>query len=162
MSRAIPPVKIRLLSVGTRQPSWVKEGYDTYAKRMPRETTLVLDEIPAPARKGSDRARWIHDEGVALLQRIKPGERVIALDEIGRQLATADLAEEMSRWRDDGRDVVLVVGGADGLSDECRQRADWLWSLSAGTLPHGLVRIVVAEQLYRAWTVLTGHPYHRA
>ena len=155
-------MKIRLLCVGTKQPGWVKEGYETYAKRLPKETALVLDELPAPTRKGSDPARWIADEGTAMLARVRQDEHVIALDERGRHLSTTELAEEMARWRSDGRDVVLLVGGADGLAADCQARAEWRWSLSAGTLAHGLVRVVIAEQLYRAWSLLTGHPYHRA
>lgn len=154
-------MKIRLLTVGTRQPAWVKEGYEAYAKRMPRETTLVLEEVPAPARRGFEPARWIGAEGVALLKAVRKDDRVIALDERGRGMTSLALAEEMARWRDDGRDVVLLVGGADGLAPECLARAEWRWSLSAGTLPHGLVRVVVAEQIYRAWSLLSGHPYHR-
>ena len=155
-------MKIRLLCVGTRVPKWVEEGYETYAARMPRDHALVLEELPAAARRGTDAQRWRDDEGERLLARVSRDERAIALDERGRQLASTDLAAELERWRRDGRDVALLVGGADGLSKACLARADWRWSLSAATLPHALVRIIVAEQLYRASTLLTGHPYHRS
>jgi 23S rRNA (pseudouridine1915-N3)-methyltransferase len=155
-------MKIRLLSVGTRQPAWVKEGYETYARRLPRESALVLEEIPAAPRRGGDSARWIAEEGAALLARVQRDDCVIALDERGRQLASAALAQELAHWRSDGRDVVLLIGGADGLAAPCLARAQWQWALTSATLPHGLVRILVAEQIYRAWTLLSGHPYHRA
>ena len=155
-------MKIRLLCVGTRVPKWVEEGYETYAARMPRDHALVLETVPAAARRGSDAKRWLEEEGDRLLARVPPEQRAIALDERGRSLSSAALATELERWRRDGRDVALLVGGADGLSAACRARAEWTWQLSAATLPHALVRILVAEQLYRASTLLSGHPYHRA
>ena len=155
-------MKIRLLCVGTRTPKWVEEGYETYAARMPRDHALVLETVPAAARRRGDRERWLDEEGMRLLARVNRDGRAIALDERGRPLASAALAAQLESWRRDGRDVALLVGGADGLSRACLARAEWCWSLSAATLPHALVRILVAEQLYRASTLLTGHPYHRA
>ena len=155
-------MKIRLLCVGTRVPKWVEDGYETYAARMPRDHALILEEVPAAARRGTDQRRWCDEEGDRLLARVNREDRAIALDERGRALTSEALAAELETWRRDGRDVALLVGGADGLSAACRARAEWSWALSAATLPHALVRIVVAEQLYRASTLITGHPYHRA
>jgi len=153
-------VKIRLLCVGTRVPEWVAEGYATFARRLPKDNALVLEQVPA-ARRQSDIRRCIDDEGERLLGRISHDECVIALDERGSAWSSVVLSQKLAAWRRDGRDVVLLVGGADGLSDKCMARAGESWSLSAATLPHALVRVVVAEQIYRAWTLLTGHPYHR-
>ena len=153
-------MKIRLLCVGTRVPEWVAEGYATFARRLPKDNALVLEQVPA-ARRQSDIRRCIEDEGERLLGRISHDECVIALDERGSAWSSVVLSQKLAAWRRDGRDVVLLVGGADGLSDKCMARAGESWSLSAATLPHALVRVVVAEQIYRAWTLLTGHPYHR-
>ena len=153
-------MKIRLLCVGTRVPEWVAEGYATFARRLPKDNVLVLEQVPA-ARRQSDIRRCIEDEGERLLGRISHDECVIALDERGSAWSSVVLSQKLAAWRRDGRDVVLLVGGADGLSDKCMARAGESWSLSAATLPHALVRVVVAEQIYRAWTLLTGHPYHR-
>ncbi|HTK99242.1 MAG TPA: 23S rRNA (pseudouridine(1915)-N(3))-methyltransferase RlmH [Pseudomonadales bacterium] len=153
-------MKIRLLCVGTRVPEWVAEGYATFARRLPKDNALVLEQVPA-ARRQSDIRRCIDDEGERLLGRISHDECVIALDERGSAWSSVVLSQKLAAWRRDGRDVVLLVGGADGLSDKCMARAGESWSLSAATLPHALVRVVVAEQIYRAWTLLTGHPYHR-
>ena len=154
-------MKIRLLCVGTRVPGWVAEGFTSFAQRLPRDHALLLEEVSAARRQG-DIKRCINEEGERLLRRVGRDDRVIALDERGAAWTSAALAAHMSAWRRDGRDVVLLVGGADGLAEDCRSRAESAWSLSAATLPHALVRVLVAEQIYRAWTLLTGHPYHRA
>jgi 23S rRNA (pseudouridine1915-N3)-methyltransferase len=154
-------MKIRLLCVGTRVPGWVSEGYSEYADRLPKDTALVLEEVPAARREG-DIQRCIDEEGARLLARVNRDDCVITLDERGRPWSSVVLSQRLAAWRRDGRDVVLLVGGTDGLSDNCRARATASWSLSAATLPHALVRVLVAEQIYRAWTLLTGHPYHRA
>jgi 23S rRNA (pseudouridine1915-N3)-methyltransferase len=161
-------MKIRLLCVGTRVPSWVTEGFEDYAKRLPKDNQLLLEEVPRP-RDGADRARRRDAEGERLLGRLKAPEQgrrkgseiVIALDEAGATWCTTDLAAHMRQWRAGGGDVVLLVGGPDGLAPACRARADAIWSLSPLTLPHALVRVLVAEQIYRAWTLIAGHPYHR-
>lgn len=142
-------------------PDWVTEGYSTYARRLPHETALALEEVPA-ARRSADVQRCIDEEGERLLSRIATDDRVVVLDERGAAWSSVELSRRLASWREDGRDVVLLVGGADGLSQRCRTRAEVSWSLSAATLPHALVRVLVAEQIYRAWTLLTGHPYHRA
>ena len=156
-------MKIHLLAVGARMPEWVGKGYAEYAGRLPRECALNLLEIPA-GRRGShaDVARIVRAEGERLLAAVPTGSRLIALDERGQQWSTVELAERLSGWLREGRDVSLLIGGPDGLDAACRARADMLWSLSRLTLPHPLVRVVVAEQLYRARSLLHHHPYHRA
>ena len=143
-------------------PDWVKSGYDEYAKRLPRECHLQLLEIPAGKRgKGANLARVIREEGERMLAALPKEAHVIALDMHGKQWDTPQLAQQLKDWLQDGHDVALLTGGPDGLAESCLKRADHLWSLSKLTLPHPLVRIVAAEQLYRAWSLLTGHPYHR-
>ncbi len=143
-------------------PRWVAQGYQEYAGRMPRELRLDLRELASGDRgKGANPARAREVEGQRLLQAVPKGARVIALDGGGRRIDTEALAEAMREWLQDGRDVALLIGGPDGLDDGCLNAADQRWSLSPLTLPHMLVRVLVAEQLYRAWTLITGHPYHR-
>ena len=156
-------MRIHLLAVGTRMPSWVVEGYREYTRRLPRECSLHLVEIPPAKRHKSmtvEQAR--QQEGQALLAALPKDCKVVALDVRGKPWSTATLAAQLDDWLLSGRDVALLVGGPDGLSDACLERADQRWSLSALTYPHALVRIVLAEQLYRAWTISTGHPYHRS
>jgi 23S rRNA (pseudouridine1915-N3)-methyltransferase len=156
-------MKLKLLAVGTKMPSWVNDGYQEYAKRLPRECQLVLQEIqPAKRGKSGHASQWMEEEGARILTAIPSDHHVVSLDVKGKPWTTEQLAEQMQNWLSDGRDVSLLVGGPDGLAQKCSQRADQKWSLSALTLPHPLVRIVMAEQLYRAWTVLQNHPYHRA
>jgi 23S rRNA (pseudouridine1915-N3)-methyltransferase len=156
-------MKLNLLAVGTKMPAWVSEGYQEYAKRLPRECSLQLQEI-APAKRGKSGSatQWIKEESERLLASVPENHHVIALDVKGKAWTTEQLASQLENWQADGRDVTLLVGGPDGMSNECLQRADQRWSLSPLTLPHPLVRIVMAEQLYRAWTVTQNHPYHRA
>ncbi|MFO1371169.1 MAG: 23S rRNA (pseudouridine(1915)-N(3))-methyltransferase RlmH [Candidatus Competibacteraceae bacterium] len=156
-------MKIHLLAIGVRMPDWVKAGYAEYAGRLPRECALQLLEIPAGKRShNADVARLIRDEGERLLAAVPAGSRIIALDERGQEWSTAHLAERLASWLREGSDLSLLIGGPDGLDPACRSRADPTWSLSRLTLPHPLVRVVVAEQLYRAWSLLHNHPYHRA
>jgi 23S rRNA (pseudouridine1915-N3)-methyltransferase len=156
-------MKLKLLAVGTKMPAWVNDGYQEYAKRFPRECQLVLQEIqPAKRGKSGHASQWMEEEGERILAAIPSDHHVVSLDVKGKPWTTEQLAEQMQHWLSDGRDVSLLVGGPDGLAKKCSQRADQKWSLSALTLPHPLVRIVMAEQLYRAWTVLQNHPYHRA
>ena len=143
-------------------PAWVSTGYDEFIKRLPKEFTPLLKEIPPGRRsKNSDLKRAIEEESERILQAIPKDCLVVALDERGKSWTTRQLANQMSDWTNSGRDVALIVGGPDGLSAEVKQRADLKWSLSALTLPHALVRVVLAEQLYRAWSLITNHPYHR-
>ncbi|MCS4505007.1 23S rRNA (pseudouridine(1915)-N(3))-methyltransferase RlmH [Arhodomonas aquaeolei] len=154
-------MRLRIAAVGQRMPGWVATGVEEFTRRMPRELPLEIVEIPASrARRGGDTARATAEEGERLLAAAK-GARIVALDEGGRSLTTAALATHLDEWRMDGDDVAFLIGGADGLARECRQRAGLVWSLSALTFPHMLVRVILAEQLYRAWTVLSNHPYHR-
>ncbi len=144
-------------------PTWVEQGYEEYAKRLPRECQLVLHEImPAKRTKNGHSQQWVEQEGDRILAATQSDHYVVSLDVKGKPWSTEQLAQQMKTWLADGRDVSLLVGGPDGLSTACDQRADQKWSLSALTLPHPLVRVVLAEQLYRAWTVLQNHPYHRA
>ncbi|MFZ4702861.1 MAG: 23S rRNA (pseudouridine(1915)-N(3))-methyltransferase RlmH [Candidatus Methylumidiphilus sp.] len=155
-------MQIHLLCVGNRMPDWVVAGYEEYAKRMPRECELKLREIP-PAKRGknADIDRAIAEEGQKMLAAIPAGDRVVALDLGGSEWSTPQLAQTLSHWLADGRNVSLLVGGPDGLAPSCLALADERWRLSALTFPHSLVRIVLAEQLYRAWGILHNHPYHR-
>lgn len=144
-------------------PAWVTEGYREYARRLPRECTLSLTEIPLGQRPRSGPVqRAVGEEGKRMLAAMGAGQRIIALDVGGRGWSTEQLAEQLQLWLRDGRHVGLLVGGPDGLAPDCLQRAEQRWSLSPLTLPHPLVRVVLAEQLYRAWSLLSGHPYHRA
>lgn len=155
-------MRLHLIAVGQRMPDWVEQGFREYARRMPPDCPLQLHEINAGKRgKGADLKRLREQEGERVLAAIPKGAWVIALEVGGRSWSTETLAGQLDGWRQQGRDVALLVGGPEGLAEACRQRADQLWSLSPLTLPHPLVRVVVAEQLYRAWTILSNHPYHR-
>jgi 23S rRNA (pseudouridine1915-N3)-methyltransferase len=144
-------------------PDWIQQGFAEYAQRMPRECKLELVELPLGRRaRGMPVERAIAAEGERMLSAVKPTERVIALEVTGQEFTTEALAGHLERWMGEGRDVCLLVGGPDGLAPECTQKAEISWSLSRLTLPHGLVRVILAEQLYRAWSVMKGHPYHRA
>lgn len=157
------PMNIHLIAVGDKMPRWVQDGYAEYAKRLPAECSLQLVEItPGKRGKHSDIARTIRDEGERMLAAIPKGARVIALEVTGRAWTTEQLASQVEGWLAGGRDIALLVGGPEGLAEPCRQRADQQWSLSPLTLPHPLVRVLLSEQLYRAWSILRGHPYHRA
>ncbi|WP_126453266.1 23S rRNA (pseudouridine(1915)-N(3))-methyltransferase RlmH [Sulfuriflexus mobilis] len=156
-------MRIHLIAVGQRMPGWVTTAYQDFAKRLPSEYRLNLVELAAGKRgKNADITRAIADEGKRMLDALPRDCRVIALDEQGHAWGTQDLAAQLSDWSQGGRDVALLIGGADGLAPEVKQRADMSWSLSNLTLPHALVRVVLAEQLYRAWSLLNNHPYHRA
>lgn len=143
-------------------PAWVNQGYTEYARRLPADCALHLTEIPAAKRgKNADIPRILEQEGGRMLAVLPKGAQVIALDVQGVPWSTPQLASALTAWREDGRDVALLVGGPEGLADACLARAAQRWSLSPLTLPHPMVRVVIAEQLYRAWSILSGHPYHR-
>jgi 23S rRNA (pseudouridine1915-N3)-methyltransferase len=155
-------VHIRLIAVGDRQPSWVSSAFAAYVARLPRQWRFRLDEIPAvQRRKGDAQGAAALAEGEKVLARLKPAERVVLLDESGKQLASREFAACIDDWQTAGDDVVFVIGGPDGVSDAVLQRAGPVWALSRLTLPHGLARVLFAEQLYRAWSLTAGHPYHR-
>lgn len=154
---------IRLVAAGTRMPTWVCAGYEQYAGRIGGELRLELAEIPVARRgRGAGLARPLEEEGRRMLARVDAGHYVVALERRGRMLDTAGLANWLRQRLASGRDVAMLIGGPDGLSPACRERADLDWSLSSLTFPHGLVRVMVAEQLYRALSMMRGHPYHRA
>jgi len=153
---------IYLIAVGERMPDWVEAGYAEYAKRMPRECRMVLKEIPAGRRgKHTDLTRLIEQEGARQLAAVPAGARVVALDRTGKMPDTEALSKHLGKWLVGGRDVALLVGGPEGLAPACLARADEHWSLSPLTLAHPVVRVVVAEQLYRAWSIIANKPYHR-
>lgn len=144
-------------------PGWVTEGFSDYAKRLPKECTLQLIEIPFAGKrdKHSDLPKLAAKEAEHMLKHVAPQDHCIALEVTGKAYGTEHLATQLANWQQAGRDVALLVGGPEGLAPACLHRANQQWSLSPLTLPHPLVRIVVAEQLYRAWSILANHPYHR-
>ncbi|MCB1791370.1 MAG: 23S rRNA (pseudouridine(1915)-N(3))-methyltransferase RlmH [Gammaproteobacteria bacterium] len=156
-------MNIHLIAVGDRMPRWIQEGFDEYARRLPAECALKLNEI-APGKRGknADIARIVRDETERTLAAIPKGAKVVALEVDGQRWSTEQLSVRLDDWMADGRDLALLVGGPDGLGDAARAAAELQWSLSPLTLPHPLVRVIVAEQLYRAWSILRNHPYHRA
>ena len=155
-------MRIHLIAIGLRRAGWQRDGYLQYARRMPPELALELHEIaPSKRTRRMPAERGLDDEARRLLAAVPGGARVVALDEHGAAWTTRELADRMERWMQDGRALALLVGGADGLAPACIDAAEHRWSLSSLTLPHGLARIVVAEQLYRASTILRRHPYHR-
>lgn len=156
-------MKIRLLAVGQKMPGWVTEGFTDYANRMPPECRLELTELPLAQRaKSRPVERAVREEGERLLAALTGSEQLIALDVRGKSWSTEQLSAELSAWLQGGRDIALAIGGPDGLDDAVLERAERRWSLSPLTLPHPLVRVIVAEQMYRAMSILKNHPYHRA
>jgi len=156
-------MKIHLIAIGEKMPAWVKGGFKEYAERMPRECKFVLHEISAGRRtKGADIARLVREEGKKALAAVPKGARIVMLDREGEMLNTEQLAAELKAQLARGTDLALLIGGPEGLSDECLARADAKVSLSRLTLAHPLVRVVVAEQIYRAWSIIKNLPYHRS
>jgi|SRR5690606_27733720 len=155
-------MRLRILAIGTRMPPWVTEGFTEYAKRMPPELRVELVELALGQRnKNQPPDRAIAREGEAMLKAIPGGDGVVALDVLGKPWSTEKLAGQLRTWQESGKNYNLLIGGPDGLAPGCLARADQTWSLSPLTLPHPLVRIVLMEQLYRAWTINAGHPYHK-
>ena len=155
-------MKIRLLAVGNKMPAGVEQGYQEYAKRLPRDCSLELVEIsPGHRGKNASSDKAMQQEADALKKAIRPGEHVVALAVEGKPWSTERLAKELEGWRNQGGDVALLVGGPDGMTDDVLRLAKQRWSLSPLTLPHPLVRVLLSEQIYRAWTILQGHPYHK-
>ena len=153
---------VRLIAVGDNQPSWVDAAFSDYTARLPRHWKFRLDTIATANRKksGSEVAA-MKAEGRKILANLKFSEYMVLLDERGQLIGSRALGSKVDDWQSSGRDLCFVIGGPDGVSAECEQRADFRWSLSTLTLPHGLARVLFAEQLYRAWTLTQGHPYHR-
>ncbi|MEO8308159.1 MAG: 23S rRNA (pseudouridine(1915)-N(3))-methyltransferase RlmH [Pseudomonadota bacterium] len=154
-------MRLALIAVGQRMPGWIREGFEDYARRLRPRLPLTLVEIPAAKRGSGDLQRAIAEEGRKQLASIRPDDYVIALDERGTARSSLALSRWLAERLNDGRDLAFLVGGADGFAPEVLQRANERWSLSTLTLPHALVRVVFAEQLYRAVSLLDGHPYHR-
>ena len=143
-------------------PAWIEAGFQEYAKRIPPECRLVLKEIKPIERSSGKNAKTVMaQERIRIEAALPKGGRVVALDEHGAQMTTVQLSQQLSIWQQQGGDVSFVIGGADGLDAEFKENADMLLRLSNMTLPHGLVRVILAEQLYRAWSILRNHPYHR-
>ena len=155
-------MQIDLLAIGTRMPAWVDAGVANYQHRLPRHIRFTIKSINAASRKQSGSAAKVRAvEAERLLKAVPPNAHTIALDERGESWSSRDLANKMEFWLANYSHVALLVGGADGLDDSCKQQVATTWSLSPLTLPHALVRVLVSEQLYRGWTLLQGHPYHR-
>ena len=151
-----------MIAVGTKMPSWVQQGFNEYVKRLPRDCSIELVELPiGPRGKNQPISKAIEKEGQSMLAVMNPKNHCVALEVLGKPWSTQNLSEELADWRMLGQDVDLLIGGPDGLSPECVKLAKQKWSLSPLTLPHPLVRILVGEQLYRAWTILNNHPYHK-
>lgn len=153
-------MRFLVVAVGHRMPAWVNAGFAEYADRMPREARMELIALK-PAARGAPLQRMLDAEGKRILAALPADCIRVALDERGTLLSTMELARRVARWREAGHDVAFIVGGADGLAESVRKAAHLVWSLSPLTLPHGLARVVLAEQLYRADSVLRNHPYHR-
>ncbi|HEX6002716.1 MAG TPA: 23S rRNA (pseudouridine(1915)-N(3))-methyltransferase RlmH [Burkholderiales bacterium] len=158
-------MKFIVVAVGHRMPAWIRDGFEEYARRMPREAMLELREVkPALRSRDAGRStveRLLGTEHRSIAAVLPERCYTVLLDERGIALSTRELAARMTRWREAGRDIAFIVGGADGTAPALRADADLVWSLSRLTLPHGLVRVMLAEQLYRAHLLLSGHPYHR-
>ncbi len=155
-------MKVHLIAVGKKMPEWINSGYAEFSKRMPPELQIDLIEItPSVRNKTTPTEKNIKEEGKRIQSAIPANSRLIVLDEKGKNFSSIALSKKMESWLPMGQDIVLVIGGADGFDPKIKQQADEKWSLSSFTLPHALVRVVVAEQLYRAWSILKGHPYHR-
>ena len=152
----------RLIAVGDRQPGWVDDAFRTYTARFPREWRFRLDVLGTARRNKNDRSGAAKKaEGEQILAKIESNEQVVLLDECGKQLSSPELSSRLCGWQADGRDLCFIIGGPDGVSAGVRGRADFTLSLSSLTLPHGLARVLFAEQMYRAWSLQIGHPYHR-
>lgn len=156
-------MKIEIIAIGDKMPDWVRTGYQQYAHRMPADHRVQLKELKAVVRgKNPSIPAIVAEEHKRIVNALPAQAHVVALDVCGKQWTTEQLAEQMRQWREQAKPVVLVIGGADGLAAEMSSTAMQTWSLSHLTLPHYLVRVLLAEQLYRAWSILAGHPYHRS
>lgn len=155
-------MKLLIVAVGHKMPDWIAAGCQEYTKRMPREVSIQIIEIkPEPRSGGKTREQLTAAEAGRIEAALPNGCRIIALDERGDDLTTVKLSQQLDKWLGDGRDVALLIGGADGLAASIKERADGMIRLSSLTLPHAMARLLLCEQLYRAWSLLKGHPYHR-
>ncbi len=155
-------MQLIIAAVGHKMPAWIESGFAEYAKRMPPELRIVVKDIKPVERSSSKTAAAaMAQEGERIEAALPKGARIIALDEHGTDLTSVGLAQQLLAWQGGGRDTAFVIGGADGLDAQLKKRADGLIRISSMTLPHGIVRVVLAEQLYRAWSITQNHPYHR-
>jgi 23S rRNA (pseudouridine1915-N3)-methyltransferase len=155
-------MKVQIIAVGNKMPSWVVEGTKEYLRRFPAEFSVNFTEIaPLKRSKTTDLTKVKELEGEKTLAAVPQGNKIIALEVFGKAWTTTDLAKQIESWKMDGRNISLLIGGPEGLSAQCRESAEQQWSLSALTLPHPMVRVIVTEALYRAWSVTQNHPYHR-
>jgi 23S rRNA (pseudouridine1915-N3)-methyltransferase len=155
-------MQLIIAAVGHKMPAWIETGFGEYAKRMPPELRIALKEIKPIERTGGKTAESAMQLERTRIEAVLPkGARVIALDEHGKDLTSVGLSQQLMAWQQDGRDTVFLIGGADGLAPELKARAEGLIRVSSMTLPHGMVRVLLAEQLYRAWSITQNHPYHR-
>lgn len=155
-------MQIDLIAVGKRMPTWIESGFKEYAKRLPKNINFKLIEItPAIRSKNNIAENYKLKEEENINAALAPNSLIIALDEHGKSISSQSLANQLKTWNDENQHISLIIGGADGLSDALKKKATQLWSLSEMTLPHGLVRVMVVEQIYRAWTITQNHPYHR-
>lgn len=155
-------MQLVIAAVGHKMPAWIESGFGEYAKRMPSDCRVHLKEIKPVERSGSKTAETAMALERTKIEAVLPkGARIIALDEHGKDLTSVQLAQLLTQWQQDGRDVAFIIGGADGLDAEFKKNADMLIRISSMTLPHGMVRVLLAEQLYRAWSITQNHPYHR-
>ena len=155
-------MRLQLVAVGNKMPDWVTTGYEEYARRLPPDMPLQLTEVTAGKRgKKANIARITENEGEQMLAQVGKGSRIVTLEVEGRPWTTPKLAKRMQQWQLDGRDVSLLIGGPEGLAPACIAASEEKWSLSPLTLPHPMVRVIVAEALFRAWSLNNNHPYHR-
>jgi 23S rRNA (pseudouridine1915-N3)-methyltransferase len=153
-------MQLAVIAIGRRGPAWLQQALADYLERLPRDFRIRLIDI-APARRAGNAAAAQRDEARRLRGAVPEDCLCVVLDERGRPIDTKSLARQMRAWRDENRGVAFLIGGADGTDPGLRREADAVWSLSPLTLPHGMAKLVLVEQLYRAWTILSGHPYHR-
>jgi len=155
-------MRLTLYAVGNKMPAWVSKGFEEYSRRFPRDMSFHLVEIPPGKRgKNADITRILEKEGELMLAAIPKGNRIVTLEVEGKPWSTPQLAKQLTKWQLDSRDVALLVGGPEGLSPACINASEQKWSLSNLTLPHPMVRVLIAESLYRAWSINNNHPYHR-
>jgi 23S rRNA (pseudouridine1915-N3)-methyltransferase len=155
-------MQLVIAAVGHKMPTWISNGFDEYVKRMPADCRIVLKELKPVERSGSKTAETAMAlERTRIEAALPKGARIVALDERGKDLTSVQLAQHLTQWQQDGRDVAFIIGGADGLDAEFKTKADMMLRISSLTLPHGMVRVLLAEQLYRAWSITQNHPYHR-
>ena len=153
---------INIIAVGKRMPDWIDKAYNEYYKRIPKQIEINLTEItPANRNQKNSIEHYKQEEETRILEKLDPDSFCILLDETGAMLNSIELADKLKNWMDDQQNISLLIGGPDGVSKKIKQQARTIWSLSALTLPHALVRVLLIEQIYRAWTITNNHPYHR-